>query len=157
MSIAQDVRLDDADIYRRHCDDLARFASVLVGRDEAPDVLSTVMVRILSRRRLCDLDDPAAYLYRSVLNEARSVLRKRGRFTALDGRVARSSAAAPEPRWEVVEAVAGLPPRQRAAVYFVYWMDYSTDQTARLMGIGRGTVHRYLHLARERLRSVLDE
>jgi len=157
MSIAQDVDVADADIYHKHRDDLIRFASVLVGRDEAPDVISTVVLRILSRRRLCDLEDPGPYLFRAVLNEARSVHRRRGRAPVLPLSAPESGISDPDIDWGVVEAVADLPARQRAAVFFVYWMDYTASEAARLMGAREGTVHRYLHLARRRLRSVLDE
>jgi DNA-directed RNA polymerase specialized sigma24 family protein len=44
----------------------------LVGPDQAPDVVSTVVLRVLKRRHLSDLENPRAYLFRSVLNEARS-------------------------------------------------------------------------------------
>lgn len=68
---------DDAEIYEKHAGDLVRYATVLVGPDQAPDVVSTVVLRVLKRRNLSDLDNPRAYLFRSVLNESRSWARKR--------------------------------------------------------------------------------
>ncbi len=57
---------------------------------------------------------------------------------------------------EVTAAVLGLPPQQRAATYLVYWADQSIQETAALMGVRPGTVKRYLHLARRRIKGVLD-
>lgn len=154
MSTVNDLSLSDAAIYRRHRDDLVRYASALVGREEAPDVLSTVVVRILNRRKLTDLEDPRAYLFRAVLNESRS-LHRRQQPVQLPADVADPQNGAPRP--EVIDAVRRLPPQQRAATFLVYWMGCSIAETAELMGARPGTVSRYLHLARNRLRSCLDE
>ena len=154
VSTVSDLSLSDAAIYRRHRDDLVRFATALVGRDEAPDVLSTVVVRILSRRNLTDLADPKTYLFRGVLNESRSRHRRRPNLP-LTVDVPDRGNGAPHP--EVIAAVRRLPPRQRAVTFLVYWMGCSIAETAELVGARPGTVSRYLHLARNRLRSCLDE
>ncbi len=122
VSTVNDLSLSDATIYRRHRDDLVRYASALVGREEAPDVLSTVVVRILNRRNLADLEDPRAYLFRAVLNESRSLHRRR-RPMPLAVDVADPGNGAPQ--LEVIDAVRRLPPRQRAATFLVYWMGCS--------------------------------
>lgn len=154
VSTISDVAASDAAVYRRHKDALVRYATALVGRDEAADVLSTVVVRVLSRQRLVDLDEPRAYLYRAVLNESRSRLRWRSRFSTLDTDIETNGDGAPRP--EVLEAVRRLSPQQRAATFLFYWMGCSTADTAELMGVRPGTVSRYLHLARNHLRSSLD-
>ncbi|HSG80288.1 MAG TPA: sigma-70 family RNA polymerase sigma factor [Acidimicrobiia bacterium] len=145
----------DAEIYRSISGELVRFATALVGPDEAADVVSTVVVRVLSKRRLADLDEPRPYLYRAVLNEARSNHRRTGRVVV--GLPATLPAApGAEDHGEVVEAVRRLPQRQRAATYLVYWMGCTTAEAAQLMGARTGTVGRYLHLARKNMRRVLD-
>ena len=58
----------DAEIYRSLSDELVRFATAIAGRNEAADIVSTVVLRILSKRRLADLDEPRPYLYRAVTN-----------------------------------------------------------------------------------------
>lgn len=50
-----------------------------------------------------------------------------------------------------------LPERQRAAVFLAYYEQYTPTEIATLMGCRPATVRRYLHLARRKLREVLDE
>jgi len=63
---------------------------------------------------------------------------------------------ASEPDWDVVQAVAKLPARQRAAVFLRYWEDLSVVEVADLMGTRVGTIKRYLHLARGSLKGTLS-
>lgn len=141
----------DAEVYRKHKDDLVRYAAALVGPDSAEDVVATVVLRILARRTLADLDDARPYLFRAVLNEARTLVGRRRPAVVFESR---NMQVDPQP--EVLAAVQRLPVRQRAATFLVYWGDLSIEQTAHLMGTRPGTVKRYLHLARNTLRGVLD-
>ena len=144
----------DAAIYDRHRDELIRYATALVGSDEAEDVLSAVVLRVLNRRSLTDISEPRAYLFRAVLNECRSRGRRRLLLPLTSDLPVPD---ADDHRPELADAVRSLPARQRAATFFVYWMGCSIAQTAELMGTKPGTVARYLHLARRRLRSYLDD
>ena len=142
----------DAEVYEKHRDELTRFARVLVGRDDAPDVVSNVVTRVLaSGRSLAGLREPRSYLMKAVLNESRSVIRKR-----------RATSTAIQPHYDrlvdyrIGEAVAELPPRQRAVTFLAYWGEMTSSEIAELLGMRPGTVRRYLHLAREKLRGVLD-
>lgn len=145
------MSLSDEALYNKHKDDLIRYATVLVGPADAEDVLSAVVVRVLERRALSDLDNARAYLFRSVLNEARGRARRKNPPVTSD-----RPEYIPEQDFEVAAAIRQLPPRQRAAIYLVYWEDRSVEETARLMGAGPGTIKRYLHLARNKLRGVLE-
>lgn len=69
----------DAEVYESVKDDLTRYATALVGPDAAADVVSTVVVRVLSKRPLVELDEPRAYLFKAVLNEARRLGSRRSR------------------------------------------------------------------------------
>jgi RNA polymerase sigma factor (sigma-70 family) len=147
------VTASDAQVYAEVKDDLIGYATVLVGPDSAPDIVSTVVLRVLVRRRLADLDDPRSYLFRGVLNEARTVARQHRRLAVLSDR--ESGEDSPNLLPEVAVAVAGLPVQQRAATFLVYWMGFTIEQTAVLMNVRVGTVKRYLSLAREKLREAL--
>lgn len=142
----------DAEIYEKHRDELTSFARVLVGRADAPDVVSAVVTRLLaSGRSLVDLRDARSYLMRAVLNESRSVLRKRREVAETDQPI-----HDPEYDDRVIAAVAGLPARQRAVTFLAYWEEMTSTEIGELLGMRPGTVRRYLHLAREKLRGVLD-
>lgn len=140
----------DEAIYNKNRDDLVRFAAAIVGPDRAEDVLSGVIVRVLAGGGLRRLAEPRPYLFKAVLNESRSLLRRRQPV-----QLPESLASLDPPEVEVVDAVMRLPARQRAAVFLVYWQGESVTGAAELMGSAPGTVKRYLHLARKRLRGVL--
>lgn len=155
------VKSSDREIYEKHAADLIRYATVLVGPDEASDVVSTVVLRILKRRSLGDLDNPQAYLFRSVTNECHSWGRRRkasrialGRFFQREESEPLDSAIAN--RVSAAEAVWGLPPRLRTATYLVYWLDLPIGESAQILGVSPGTVKRYVHEARERIRKELS-
>lgn len=137
-----------------------RFAASLVGPDMADDLVSEVFVATLRRRSLTSLDNPQAYLMRAVLNRARShgrhVLMSRAKLALLpaDRHV---DAPSFEVRSDVVDTVAALPPRQRAAIFLVYWEDLTPTEAANVMGVRPATLRRYLHLARSKLRRHLDD
>jgi RNA polymerase sigma-70 factor (ECF subfamily) len=143
----------DAEIYTKHRDSLIRYATALVGPSKAEDVVSTVVVRVLARRSLGELDDPAAYLFRSVLNEARSTFRARP-TVELPAEIGAHHDRDIDPT--VLDAVMALPVRQRAATYLVYWCDHTVEDAARLMGARPGSVKRYLFDARRNLRKALS-
>jgi RNA polymerase sigma-70 factor (ECF subfamily) len=145
------MEASDESIYDKHRDDLIRFAAAIVGPDRAEDVLSGVIVRCLAGGGLMRLAEPRPYLFKAVLNESRSVLR-RSRAVPLPDSLGVSDSS----DVEVIDAVMRLPARQRAAVYLVYWQGESISDAAQLMGSKPGTLKRYLHLARRRLRGALS-
>ncbi|MGH8944835.1 MAG: RNA polymerase sigma factor [Acidimicrobiia bacterium] len=148
-----DNGVSDEAIWRKHHDEIVRYATVLVGPAHAEDLLSAVVVRILGNQgSLTDLDEPRSYLFRSVLNESRNYRRGLRKPPLI-----RDQVEPRELRPEVLEAVGRLPRRQRAAVYLTYWKDLSVADAASLMGCRPGTVKRYLFLARQSLKEVLSD
>ncbi len=147
---------EDGMIYRELGGDLVRYASALVGPDDGPDLVSEVIVRVLAKRRLADLDDPRRYLFKAIGNEARSRHRRRAHRSSAPIAAGAGTTSVPDPDG-AVDAVLDLPVRQRAATYLVYWLGYTPTEAADLMGCRPGTVRRYLHLARRRLAEVLDD
>ena len=146
--------MDDVEIWLKCKDDLTRYAAVLVGPSDAEDVVSTVFLRLLDRRRLQDLEDARRYLFRAVLNECKT---RRVRSRTVLGLVDLPGPPPSDPQPEVLDAVLSLPLGQKAATFFVYWADMSVTQAAGMMGVRPGTVKRYLHLARTKLEGVLNE
>ena len=148
----------DVALYRDHGPGLVRFATGLVGPDDASDVVQTAVVRAMQSKGWRKVENHRAYLYRAVANAARSMHRSTMRRRA---REVRSATGAldyqPEVRPEVLEAVGSLSPRQREVVYLTFWEDMDEASVAKMLGVGRGSVRRHLGRGREKLRSVLDE
>lgn len=146
-----------SEVYEKYADDLVHFATGLVGPSDCQDVVSSAVMRAMWSKQWPTVRNQRAYLYTSVLNEARmhhrGAMRRRAReLRALDpGRV-----GPPEIRPDVLEAVGRLSLRQRAVVFLAYWEDLPGPEIARRLGIGESTVHRHLAKAEARLRRMLD-
>ena len=141
----------NTEVYAKYRDELLRYATALVGPNDAEDVVSTVVLRTIRRRRLDQLENPRGYLLKAVLNEARGLGRRRNHSRLPD----ELEQVAPPDLVEVLDALWQLPVRQRAATYLYYWESAPVVEIAETMGIGSGTVKRYLHLARRRLKGSL--
>ena len=144
----------DSEIYDRNRHDLVRYATVLVGPGDAERVLSTAVTRVLSRGTLEELEQPRNQLFRAVLDESRTVGRKRSLESADDVGFGEAGEWSFEP--EVWDTVQKLPVRQRAATFLFYWMEMSVTETADMMGLGASSVKKHLRQARSRLGEVLD-
>ncbi len=159
LTIGEDVT--DRAIYETVRGPLMRFASSLVGRDQAGDLVSEVILETLKNRTLSSLDNPQAYLMRAILNRARSARRRFNREQAHSMReapaVGHDPTAGLATQTDVKKAVAALPVQQRAAIYLVYWVGYEPSEAAELLGVQPATLRRYLYLARLKLRRFLDE
>ena len=145
-------------LYEEYRTGLVRFATALVGPSDAADVVSEAMASLLRGGSLSSAEHPRALMYRAVVLKARSMQRSVYRRRARERRFAESVIEhAPEVRPDVLEAVLHLSVRQRACVYLTYWEDLSAGQVAERLGLGEGTVKKYLARARTHLREVLDE
>ena len=103
------------------------------------------------------LENPRAYLYRAVLNQARMVSRSAIRRRARESRAAGTSVhptLAVDP--DVLEAVSRLSVRQRAVVFLTYWEDLHQRDIAARLSISEGSVRRHLARAHSRLKETLD-
>ena len=157
MGIDEAVVESDAEVYERLAPELTRFATALVGRVDAPDVLSNAVVKALGTPAWPSVANRRAYLYRAVVNEAQTWLRRAGE------RPRREARAAGPDRWDlptfhddVRRAVAALSVRQRAVVVLTYWADLPPAEVADRLGISDGSVRRHLARARAHLRETLD-
>jgi RNA polymerase sigma-70 factor (ECF subfamily) len=109
----------------------------------------------------------APYLMRAVLNRALNAVRSRSKTSSLDGdptaleqlltqnRSIENEVELAEQGQAVLEALAQLPPRQRAAIVQRYYFDWSEREMADAMQIPAGTIKWLLHSARTRLRELL--
>jgi RNA polymerase sigma factor (sigma-70 family) len=150
------MELDD--LYSRARVDLVRFATALVGPDDALDVVSEAVVTTLASGRLDGVDDVRAYWFRAVANRAASWNRSSGRRRRRD---ARSAALDRFSDVEVTadrarELLGGLSPQQRAVVYLTYWHDWDPATIAAALAVSEGTVRKQLARARAHLREVMN-
>jgi len=149
---------DDTELYRKHADELTRLATGLVGPSAAADVVSAAVLGCIASRKWPSVDNPRAYLFRTVINESARFHRANARRTSRERAVARPAVVdPPEVRPEILAAVGRLSFRQRAVVVLTYWSDLDPGRVGDLLGITEGSVRRHLARARARLKEVLDD
>lgn len=147
----------EEEIYRKHADELVRFATGLVGPFDAQDVVSDACLRAFQSSGWASVNNPRAYLYKTVLNEARAHHRSTLRRRLREARTATpATVELTTSDLDVLEAVARLSVRQRAAVMLTYWEDLPAGQVAARLGVSVGSVKRHLARARARLKEQLN-
>jgi RNA polymerase sigma-70 factor (sigma-E family) len=152
-------------LYLLHYRSLVRLAALLLDETAAAeDVVQEAFVKLAAGGRLARLRDPDAalgYIRTTVLNLARSSLRRRrvatryaplvhGRDRVEDGTVAAVDRAV------IVMAMRNLPRRQREAIALRYYSDLTEAQTADLMGVSTGAVKAYTSRGLDRLAQQLE-
>jgi RNA polymerase sigma factor (sigma-70 family) len=146
----------DEEIYRKYSEALIRFATGLVGPDNAPDVVSAAVLRCLTSPTWSEVTEKKPYLYRSIYNEAIMFRRSSSRRSSLEQRAAQlEPTEAYEIRPEVLDAVKRLSVRQRAVIVLTYWEDLEPSAIAKLLQISHGSVKRHLARGKSRLKEVL--
>jgi RNA polymerase sigma factor (sigma-70 family) len=144
-------------LWRTHADELLRFATVLVGPNDAPDIVTDCFLRSSAALLSGQVDNPRAYLFRAVSNRTHDLRRSRERRWARDlAAIGPASTAAYDSFIDVRRAVADLSVQQRAVVYFAYWEDLTERDIADVLQISPGTVRRHLTRARHHLRKGLS-
>ncbi|WP_194904543.1 RNA polymerase sigma factor [Catenulispora rubra] len=137
-----------ADLYERHRLPLTHLAIALLGdRGDAEDAVHDVFVRLWHshRGRTDMLESPLSYLRTAVVNNARSIMRRRKMARDhppffLPPAESAEEEALPRVHREVLIAVKELPERQREVLVLRYWADMSEADIAATTGISRGTV-----------------
>ena len=136
------------ELYAAQWAPMVRLAYLLV-RDQqvAEDVVQDALISIHRRwDDLADQDRAVAYLRRSVVNGARSVLRHR---KVVHEKLAVLGDAS------MLRALDGLPRRQREVLVLRYWLDLSEAQIADTLEISPGSVKAHASRAMSALRSQL--
>ncbi len=160
------TRVDLTQLYAAHRLHLVRLAVLLVDDTAtAEDVVQDAFVGLARRiGQLRDEHAALAYLRASVVNGARSTLRKRRTVRTYLARDAREPEpeAAPEvgvlrhdTQDEVLAAVRTLPPRMQEVLALRYWSELSEAQIAQALGISEGTVKSTASRALDKLEAVL--
>ncbi|WP_441251415.1 RNA polymerase sigma factor [Kitasatospora sp. McL0602] len=146
---ADDERPTLTQLYHAHRLGLVRMAVLLVDhQDLAEDVVQEAFAALYQRHgeTLDDLDNALGYLRTSVVNGARSVLRRRKTAREYvppheaDAPSAEDLAVLGDEHRRVLVALQELTPRQREVLVLRYWSDLSEAQIAETLGLSRGTV-----------------
>ena len=152
-------------LYEAHYRPLTQLATLLAGGDPAAEEIVQDAFEQLVRRwsTLRDLEAATQYLRRSVVNGSRDRLRRRRtRREALlpASALARSAEDAvlmTARDRELIDAVAGLPRRQREVIALRYFLDWTEAEVADVLGISKGAVKSTGHKGLAALRSRLKE
>ncbi len=141
------------ELYRNELSELVRTATLIVGsRPIAEELVQDAFVRVHAKWER--IDNPPAYARRAVVNACRSHLRRRSlerrHLGTLTVEVAELEAR------ELLDALAELPVKQRAAVVLRFYAGLSERETAEAMSCPTGTVGSLVHRALATLRTRID-
>lgn len=124
---------------------------ILFDREEAADVASESVARAFVRWNRVESYAPA-WVTRVAVNLALGHLRRRGSFTA----PGRHSEEEPTlDRLALAAALARLPRRQREVLVLRFLLDFDEAQTAKVLGVGIGTVHTHVTRGLAQIRQTL--
>lgn len=158
MPTRDEARMEE--LYRAEFRRLVRFGVAVTGdREDGEEAAQQAFIAAWDH--LDDLRDPdaaGAYLRKTLLNLVRRRSQRRkielGTLRVVRDREAQRDHTS---RMAMVEALQGLPVRQRACVALRYYEDLTEAQTAEVLGVSVGTVKSQTHKALRRLRGVIEE
>jgi RNA polymerase sigma-70 factor (sigma-E family) len=149
-----------------HADALLRSAYLMAGdRGEAEDLVQECLLRLARKwPRVRSMENPTAYarrvLFNLILDGGRRRARRRTELLAVpttDGPGhAHQTTAALEAHVELVQALDGLPARQRAVLVLRYFADLPEAEVALILDCSPGTVKSSTARGLARLRQTLD-
>ena len=116
--------LTRAEVFERYGIELTRFATSLVGPAEAQDVVSEALLRTLWSNNWKDVRNQRAYLYRSIVSQARMNQRSTSRRRERERRALLVPVVgAHEVDVDVWKALGHLTVDERAVIFLTYWED----------------------------------
>jgi RNA polymerase sigma factor (sigma-70 family) len=142
-----------SELYLQQYEAMVRLAYLLIGsRAVAEELVQDSFVQL--HQRWTEITHPRAYLRATVVNACRGhhrrVLRERSHFPELV-----SDTVAPETP-VILDAVAVLPYRQRAALVLRFYDDRTDEDIADILGCRPATVRSLLHRGLLALRKVVE-
>ena len=149
---------DYDEFFRCHYAPLVRALAVAAGREEAADAVQDAFLEAHRRwGRIGRYDRPEAWVRRVAVNRLTDGHRRRVRR---DRALARSAVVDPVgleiSDLDLLDAVRGLPERQRLAICLYYLADLSVADVAEALGVSDGTVKSQLHDARRSLAAAKE-
>jgi RNA polymerase sigma factor (sigma-70 family) len=146
-------RPDLGQLYVTHRDGLIRLAYLLTGSQmTAEDVVQDTFIRI--EPRVAGLNEPGAYLRRSVVNACYSWHRRQRRERSVP--VDPPAVTMPTEHAEMWEALGHLSAARRTVLVLRYYLDLPEAEVAALLGWRLGTVKSATHRALRDLRTIIE-
>jgi RNA polymerase sigma-70 factor (sigma-E family) len=140
--------------FARHKRDMTRLGYLLTGSgSQAEEAVQDAFVQVYRRWR--QIDDPAAYMRRVVVNRCSSWHRHRAVVRRTLSRVATDDSYLDSPD-ELADALGQLSTRRRAVVVLRYYERLELAEIARELGVSVGTVKSTLHRALAQLKGILQ-
>jgi RNA polymerase sigma-70 factor (sigma-E family) len=159
-----DAYVSFEEFVRARSSSLLRTAVLLVGQHtaEAEDLLQYTLERAYRHwPSVCRSGEPERYVRRILANASADRWRRIARRAELPMPAVIPDAATPDRTAELAErdyllqALAALPPRQRAVLVLRYYLDLSEGETAEMLGCSVGTVKSQAARALDRLRLMV--
>ena len=132
---------------------------VLRDYDRAEEITQDAFLKLLENwRKVSSYEQPEAWVRRVAIRMAvRQAGREGSRPTREEVAIRSTWREQTEPDLDLADAIAGLAPRQRAAVVLHYYEDLSVLEVSRVLNVSESTVKEHLQRARVRLAAVLGE
>ena len=143
---------------RHHRDLFGALWLITRNRHEAEEVMQDAFLKVLERwDRVAPMDDPVAYLYRTAMNVHRSRYRRaKVAVRRAVGRLPTDELAAVEEREDVIRLLAGLTPRERAAVVLIDLLEFSSQEAGDALGVKASTVRVLVSRGRKSLKKEMQ-
>ncbi len=149
-------------LFRQHYPRLIQTLCVAtLDKEIAADAAQEAFLQLhLEWERVSKYENLLGWVYRVAINRSRDYQRRSLRLRRLWQNQLIAMTPAAEIAWEpergFMEALSGLPDRQRQAVALHYVAGFSQKETADAMGLSEGAVKSHLFRAREELRKKLE-
>lgn len=153
------VTLESA--YLSHADELIRYATVMIGPDDAAGVVTDAMVSVFARAADdVPVSNLRAYLFRAVHHRVIDVSRAETHRRDRESRWQIHRPAVTVPDEAAVDArrlLACLSDQQRVVVFLTYWCDLKPSEVAETLDVSEGTIRKQLARARARLKEAMSD
>ena len=156
---AMTVTLESA--YLSHADELIRYATMMIGPDDAAGVVTDAMVSVFTRDSGdVPVSNLRAYLFRAVHHRVIDVSRAETQRRDRESRWQRHRPADSVPDEAAIDArrlLACLSDQQRVVVFLTYWCDLKPSEVAETLDVSEGTIRKQLARARARLKEAISD
>lgn len=148
--------LEESQLFEQLYQPLRRFAAVVGPIESDPDdLLQEAVARVLRRHRLTDLDEPGAYLRRTIVNLAANQRRQLGRARRALAQLAASGGPSRDVYPSDLTELLRLPPRERAVLYLSEIEGYRYKEIGHMLHCSEVAARKRALRARRRLHAAL--